>query len=115
MQAAGGGGKMDIGRIGGTGGRVEELSHARQSTTPEPTAVRMAGAQTKGDRVDISTDGQLARRALEAVRGMLSTPEADPADLRAIQTRMDEGYYDRPLIRNELADRLGGILGFAEG
>ena len=103
---------MDIGRIGGAGGRAEEVSAARQIATPEPSSARTAGAQPKGDRVELSTDGQLARRALDAVRGMLSMPGPDPAELRQIQDKLSERYYDRPQVAIELADRVGGMLGF---
>jgi hypothetical protein len=104
---------MDIGRIGGTGSRAEDVSTARQIAAQGPGPAGKAGAQAKGDRVELSTDGQLARRALDAVRGMLSTPGADPAELRMIQDRLEDRYYDRPQVTIELADRVGGMLDLA--
>jgi len=63
--------------------------------------------------VDFSTNGQLVRRAMEELRGTMSTQDASPADLRSIQDKLDERYYDHPKVRTELADRLGGMLGLS--
>src|SRR5262245_54166745 len=104
---------MEIGLIGG-GGALHGIAGAGRSADPGARGAALA-CPRKGDRVDLTSNGQLAQRALEELCRMISATDSGPSDLQNIQSKLDARYYDRPAVRYELADRLGGLVDFRIG